>query len=199
MDRPARVQLAPARANLRSAVVGHRQQRVIGRDFDRTFWTSSGSSTQSRSNPRALLPAPAERGHRSAPAGRAQRQYPIAWQRRLSARLSSNRTPIPARHHWHSANHDHRAYLGGYAYRAGGQGLWMFGAWSWTMVLQPICLVFDAHRVGGHRIDRSRRSERGALMSLVLGPASARPDPPSTMLPAPRGPGPAARPDASHR
>jgi hypothetical protein len=42
MDRPARVQLAPARADLRSAVVGHRQQRVIGRDFDRTFWTSSG-------------------------------------------------------------------------------------------------------------------------------------------------------------
>ena len=110
MDRPARVQLAPARADLRSAVVGHRQQRVIGRDFDRTFWTSSGSSTQSRSIPRALLPAPAECGHRPPPAGRAQRQYPSAWQRRLSARLSSNRTPIPARHHWHSAHHDHRAY-----------------------------------------------------------------------------------------
>jgi len=33
--------------------------------------------------------------------------------------------------------------------------IWMLGASSWTVGRQPIRQVSKAHRVGGHRIDRS--------------------------------------------
>ena len=41
--------------------------------------------------------------------------------------------------------------------------IWMFGAPRWIVDLRLIHPVSGAHRVGGHRIDRTR-SERGALM-----------------------------------
>jgi hypothetical protein len=52
--------------------------------------------------------------------------------------------------------------------------IWMFGARSWIVDLQPARPVFDAHRVGGHGIDRGG-GDRGALMPRVRGPASAGP------------------------
>jgi hypothetical protein len=72
-------------------------QWVIGGTSTRTIRTPPGSSTQSRSIPRALLLAPAGCRHRPQPAGR-PRRHPNARQRRLSGRASSDRTSIPACH-----------------------------------------------------------------------------------------------------